>query len=891
MPANIYQPEDPNPGLTPLPEGQAPTQGFQALSGLGGEMDTLAYRLARARDTTVMMGAKTQLLQAHNALSNQYSQDTDFKNAPAGFATDWGQASNSIVGQASNELSAPAQAELRHTQAVLAISGQNSVQNAAFSREAQTNIANWQTQAPLLTQAFVDAGSPAERDAIQSHAHASIQALSQAGWVNPEAAGKELNAWNQGAEEAYVAKLMQTSPAAAVAMLADPNQLGSIPAARRIALQNGAAAQVDETGQLKLGLLAKQNPPAAIAAMGRIAPGDTASIAQVFDHGVIAQESGGNPGLISSAGALGLAQVMPDTARAAAARMGLSNVASLDDEELKVKLLGDPALNRSLGLNEFSRLVDHYGGYLPAAMAAYNAGEGNAKTPRADAWLKEATDKFGNDPTPAQFASVIPIKETHDYIGAVYGHLGAPMDNFGLTGNAALRGQSQALDIGRQEQAQQQRTLNEGAALARSSDPVTQVLQDGYAVDPERLQAYRQTQAMAAAGGSAEAAQELRRVDMAIAQGPIMRAAYQMPPSQLAATIAGEQQRLSQSPDVSGFEIARLKTLTTVQSAVDAAKSSNTIGLAERQGLFRATPIDFSQSGTPAFSDALAARGPQTLQAAGAYDGNIVPFKPEEVAQAKTALGQMGPADKAGLFASMAANFKDPRVYEAAVKQLAGDRLEATAGVLGGQDPALAEKILAGGEMLRDKGVEAKIEPVRTAITNALPVGLYPNIQTNSDVAGAAAAVYAANKGAAHALIDPNDAAGIKSAIEEVTGPQVAINGRMTPIPKPFAAGAVQHALANLSADDLKPLGGVQPGVDPAWLGAHAQLMPLRLGGSDYQVLVNGQRVLAADGRNLQVNLGDFAARQKARLDAAAKKTPAGATGADPMAQFGGGLQ
>lgn len=890
MPANIYQPEDPNPGLTPLPEGQAPTQGFQAMEAFGNEADSLAYRLGRARDATAEMQTTTQLLQAHAALAQQHANDPDFKNAPSNFANDWQEASGSILGDAAKEMSSQALARAQHAAAVMGISGQNSVNQAAFTREAQTNIANWQTQAPLLTQAFVDAGSQAERDAIQSRAHASIQTLSQAGWVNPEAAGKELNAWNQGAEEAYVAKVAQTNPSAAQAMLADPNQLGSIPAARRIALQNGAAAQVDETGQLKLGLLAKQNPPAAIAAMGRIAPGDTASIAQVFDHGVIAQESGGYSGAISSAGALGLAQVMPDTARAAAARMGLNDVASLDDEELKVKLLGDPALNRQLGLNEFSRLVDHYGGYLPAAMAAYNAGEGNAKTPRADAWLKEATDKFGNDPTPAQFASVIPIKETHDYIGAVYAKLGAPMDNFGLTGNAALRGQSQALDVGRQEQAQQQRTLNEGAALARSSDPVTQVLQDGYAVDPERLQAYRQTQAMAAAGGSAEAAQELRRVDMAIAQGPIMRAAYQMPPSQLAATIAGEQQRLSQSPDVSAFEIARLKTLTTVQSAVDAAKTSNTIGLAERQGLFRSTPIDFSQSGTPGFSDALAARGPQTLQAAGAYDGNIVPFKPEEVAQAKTALGQMGPADKAGLFASMAANFKDPRVYEAAVKQLAGDRLEATAGVLGGQDPALAEKILAGGEMLRDKGVEAKIEPVRTAITNALPVGLYPNIQTNSDVAGAAAAVYAANKGAAHALIDPNDAAGIKSAIEEVTGPQVSINGRMTPIPKPFAAGAVQHALANLSADDLKPLGGVQPGVDPGWLGAHAQLMPLRLGGSDYQVLVNGQRVLAADGRNLQVNLGDFAAQQKARLDAAAKKTPAGATGADPMAQFGGGL-
>jgi hypothetical protein len=172
--------------------------------------------------------------------------------------------------------------------------------------------------------------------------------------------------------------------------------------------------------------------------------------------------------------------------------------------------------------------------------------------------------------------------------------------------------------------------------------------------------------------------------------------------------------------------------------------------------------------------------------------------------------------------------------------------------------------------MMKDKGVETKIQGVRAAITNTIPVGLFPNVQTNSDVAEATAAVYAANKGATHALIDPNDTAGIKAAMEEVTGPQISLNGRVTPIPKPYAAGAVQHALENLTAEDVKPLGGLQPGLTPQWLGQHAQLMPLRLGGDDYQVLVDGKRVLTADGRNLQVNFGDFVARQTARLKAGA---------------------
>jgi len=879
MPAEIYQPQDPNPGLTPLPPAQAPTQGFQAMQAFASEGDRLAYRLAMARDYTVVTQAETKLLQAHSALETQYTADPDFKTAPTRFAADQTQAAASIIGEATPELDPAAQARLQKYATTLNISATNAVKNAALARESETNIANWETQAPLLAQNYLRAGSPAERAAIAAQGTQTIDGLASAGWIHPDVAEKEKQTFTQGLQEAFVAKTLQADPAGAKSMLDDPDnsEVGAIPVVRRIALQNGAAAAVDETGQLKLSILAKTSPAAAGAAVGRVDPNASAMVADIFDHGVIPQESAGQTDAISPKGALGVAQLMPGTARAAATRLGLNDVAGMSDADLTARLTSDPTLNRQLGLNEFSRLVAHYDGYIPAALAAYNAGQGDAKIPRADAWLADAKAKFGDNPTPAQFASVVPFKETQDYIGSVYSKLGAPTDLYGLTGNSALRAQETALDVGRQEQERQQRTLNEAAALARSEDPVAQVLQDGYAVDPVRLSTYRQTQAQAAAGGSTEAAQELRRLDMAEAQAPIMRAAYQMAPSQLAATIASEQQRLAQSPDVSGFEIARLKTLQTVQSAMDSAKSTNPIGLAERQGMFRSTPIDPKSIGTSDFADALAVRGPQTLQAASAYDGNIVPFKPEEAAALKTAWGQMGPADKSTLLASLAAGFKDPRVYEAGVRQLVGgeaggDRLEATAGILGGQDPALAQKILLGGEMLKDKGVEAKIGAVRSAIVNAMPVGLFPNVQTNSDVAEAVAAVYAANKGAAHALIDPNDTAGITAAMQEVTGPQVSINGRVTPIPKDFAPGAVQHGLANLSADDLKPLGGLQPGVDPAWLGAHAQLMPLRLGGSDYQVLVNGQRVLTADGRNLQVDLRQFAAQQKARLDAAADK-------------------
>ena len=891
MAAEIYQAQDPNPGEVQGPSPQAPTAGFQAMQQLGSEADVLAFHLARGRDQTELMNAKSQLLVAHSALNDKYTQDpafNDFRTAPGDYASEAEQTKNSIVGAASAKLSPPAKAELDHFATTLNLSTGNQVKQAALAREAQFNIANWQTQAPLLQQRYVAAGSQAERDEIQAHGEQSIAGLASAGWIHPDVAAKERQAFDQGLQESYIAKVQQHDPAAAKALLDDASQFTAIPAERRIALQNNAGAAVDATGELKLGVLAKQNPSAAIAAVGRIDPADTNTIGAIFDKGVVSQESQNDPTAISPKGALGLSQLMPDTARAAATRIGRMDVAEMSDSQLRATLINDPSLNRQLGVNEFQRLVTKYQGDIPAALAGYNAGEG-----AADKWVAAAKAKFGDDWTPQQFQSVVNYGETKDYIGKVYGYLGAPMDRFGMTGNAVLRAQGQALDIGRQEEAAQGRTLAAGAALQRSEDQVTQVLQDGYPVDPGRLAAYRQTQSLAAAQGDGAAAAELRRLDMAEAQAPIMRAAYSMPPSALAATIASEQQRMATSGDVSPFEIARLKTMQTVQAQMDAAKTTNTIGLGERQGMFKSVPIDFSQSGSSAFGDAIAARAPQVMQAAAAYDGNVVPFKPEEVSQAKAVWGQMGPNEKATLAATLATNFKDPNVYEAAMRQIAGgNRLEMTAGILGGQDPQLAEKILTGAEMLKDPGVEAKIKGVREAITAAIPVGLYPNVQTNSDVSEAVAAVYAADKGAAHALIDPTDSAGIKAAIAEVTGPQVNIGGRMTPIPKEFAPGAVQHTLANLTADDVKPLGGLQPGLDPAWLGRNAQLLPLGLGSSNYQVLVNGQRVLTADGRNLQVDLRSFAAQQKARQDAAAKSAGAGSPPpADPQDFFGGGLK
>ncbi len=120
---------------------------------------------------------------------------------------------------------------------------------------------------------------------------------------------------------------------------------------------------------------------------------------------VIRQESEFDPGAASHANAHGLMQLIPSTARAQAAREGMTYQRSA---------LTDPHYNMTLGSAHLADLIDDFGGSYVLAIAAYNAGSANARS-----WIADWGDPRSRSVDVVDWIELIPFTETRNYVQRV----------------------------------------------------------------------------------------------------------------------------------------------------------------------------------------------------------------------------------------------------------------------------------------------------------------------------------------------------------------------------------------------------------------------------------------------------------------------------------------
>ncbi|MCC2112432.1 MAG: lytic transglycosylase domain-containing protein, partial [Hyphomicrobiales bacterium] len=146
-------------------------------------------------------------------------------------------------------------------------------------------------------------------------------------------------------------------------------------------------------------------PTSAIPSKARIS-----GVEKPLVYAIARQESAFNPGAVSRAGARGLLQLMPGTAKRTARNIGLGYS--------KTKLTADPAYNATLGAAHLDELVDKFGGSYIMTFAGYNAG-----ARRVDQWVARYGDPRSRKVDAIDWIERIPFTETRNYVQKILENL------------------------------------------------------------------------------------------------------------------------------------------------------------------------------------------------------------------------------------------------------------------------------------------------------------------------------------------------------------------------------------------------------------------------------------------------------------------------------------
>jgi soluble lytic murein transglycosylase len=181
--------------------------------------------------------------------------------------------------------------------------------------------------------------------------------------------------------------------------LTDPAEIALLAGMAERAGNHQVALQVGKVAAMRgLPVQTLAFPTSAIPRNAKTAPVELPVV-----YAVARQESAFNVGAVSAAGARGLLQLMPGTAKKAASAAGLPFS--------EPRLTQDAAYNATLGAAQLNELFGGFGGSYVMAFASYNAGRS-----RVVEWVKTHGDPRDPKVDVVDWIELIPFTETRNYV-------------------------------------------------------------------------------------------------------------------------------------------------------------------------------------------------------------------------------------------------------------------------------------------------------------------------------------------------------------------------------------------------------------------------------------------------------------------------------------------
>lgn len=259
-------------------------------------------------------------------------------------------------------------------------------------------MGNSEATASLSTERRRAAVTQGVVNAFTNNNPAAFARLNEAGFINTENLTASQIQKIRTARRSYEARFRQKfnsdhhEKVRDIQERASSGELGPVEAAEKLAAANaefGLRTGYEQGGQIyeaaRKGMeVAQGTRRINIEAAG--VEGDYALQAELLQDAVIQQESGGNPFARSSKGAAGLMQLMPGTAMDPG--FGVRNVFEVardmgvpvmgETEAVAQRLMDNPDVNKEMGTEYLSTMLERYDGNVERALVAYNWGPGNA---------------------------------------------------------------------------------------------------------------------------------------------------------------------------------------------------------------------------------------------------------------------------------------------------------------------------------------------------------------------------------------------------------------------------------------------------------------------------------------------------------------------------------